>query len=425
MDIALYISTILQEQDEVSVPGLGTFFKENAIARFDAFDHAFRPPGTQIAFREEVSENKALVEYISKIKNISPASADYFAEKFGREINKELQSSGSVNFGELGVLQKTRMGLRLNAKTASFSPANFGLIAVPEPDYIPETPVAEDIPSDNPDELQATAEQDTVPQIEPPIHQPPAPASEDMLVDTPPVAEHLSHQEETDSVAEQPKKSAADPGARFYSNIFDNSDLPPVPPDTDEAVPPTEDEETIEEEAPRKRWIKEIVAVLLVAGLTFAGYFYRHQLNELFINWNNKPAATKAVRKPAPPAQPKTLSDSLSSADSIVEALKRQGLQAEKPLDTVNVSTKAEDLNAPGTVKSYEIVGPSFAKMSQATAFIKNMHSKGVYAYIIQGLPGTRIKVGLGSFKDLESAALELPRIQKDIYPNASILPIK
>lgn len=419
MDIALYISTILHEQDEVGVPGLGTFFKRDSEAHFDSSSRKFYPPGTLVAFRPEVSSDNVLVDYISKAKRISTASAEYFAEKFGREINKELQSAGSISLGDLGSLYRSDPGLRFEPGTTVFSPASFGLVPIPEPEYVStevqSEPIAQAPVQKEAESLVPETDEKTAFKAEPANH-----AS--LQVDVPQSEEPF--REDTTSGQDKPKPPQ-DPSQRMpFSNIFDNSDLPEVPLDTDEGIEPSRVLADGDDEAPRKNWLKAIIAVIIVAGLTFAGFMmYRDKLNQLFENYGKPTTTTKKVV--APVIEPQTFADTITSADSIVEALKKQGLSAEKPLDTVNVTTDAKDIKAAYGVKSYDIVGPSFAKKSQAITYITNMHKKGIYAYVIEGLPGTRIKVGLGSFKDMQAAALELPRIQKDIYPGANILPIK
>lgn len=390
MDIALYISTILQEQDELGVPGLGTFHKKKAAARFDPISKKFFPPGYQLSFTEGKTSNRSLINYISKTKNISESSADYFAEKYGNQIKNDLTASPTVQIGDLGVFHSGELGISFEPGAISFSPEGFGLTAVAEPDYIHG--------DDKLTDSNVVPEQIT-PHI-PLAEEKPAVNLEDIPYDS-----LLLHDPFNSTASTSSEVSNADTTA---NNTVD-------PPTTHEASAESE----FEEAPARRGWLIWTLALIAVAGLAVAGYFYRDQLNNLF-----QQAKAPVVKKIVPVTKTPTLSDSIMSADSIVEALRQQGLNAEKPLDTATISTKPELINEPGAVKSYDIIGPSFTKLKQAELYIKNMHAKGIYAYVVN-LPGPRIKVALGSFKDEASAKLELPRIQKDVFPGAYVQPIK
>ena len=82
MDIAQYIADLLKEKDEVGVPSLGTFYTKNVNAFFDQNSNSFVPPGRELLFKSDESDPSVLINYISKIKNLSRPSSKYFAEKF-------------------------------------------------------------------------------------------------------------------------------------------------------------------------------------------------------------------------------------------------------------------------------------------------------------------------------------------------------
>ncbi len=425
MDVVLYISTILLDEDEVGIPGLGTFYKKKSSIYFDPDQNKYFPAGLQLSFKEDAPSNRSLSKYISKIKHISEPSADYFAEKLGIQLKKELEEKGILAFGELGVFNSSESGYTFRANSSSYSPESFGLIPVSEPEYITQKNnniIVDVIP---PVGLLSTEIEDE--------------HFRELLDDVP------EHSEIDENLIESSSSPIPEPIFTEKEDSFESEKYPSetsstnaigsdIPLEQDyeggRHILPNTDEDIFTEEiefdnpSTSKSWIKETLAVIAVASLTFAGFFYRNELSMLLLK-PNTPSGIEH-KEVLPFEQPKTLNDTLTSADSIVEALRKNGLNAEKPVDTVTkVTTKAENINAPGKVKSFDIIGPSFSKSSQAQKFIRNMRFKGVYAYIVKGLPGPRIKVGLGSFKDQASAMAELLRIQKDIYPGATVLPIK
>lgn len=133
MDIAIYIAEILNESDEVSLPGVGTFFKQRINGYFDSKKNSFIPPRQFLAFRVSDKENTLLTEHLIKTKSISEASANYFISKYAEKAKDFLSTSGKMELTGLGTLKKTTTGFQFDA-SPNFKFANdfYGLKEVPE-----------------------------------------------------------------------------------------------------------------------------------------------------------------------------------------------------------------------------------------------------------------------------------------------------
>ena len=133
MDIGLYISDLLREQDEVSVPGLGTFLKIRVAGNYDKINDSFSPPTYQLSFKQSAAGFYPLSEYISRQKNLSISSAEYFIKKFSAGILELLIAANSAEIKHLGTLHKKNEVLFLEPAGTFESAGNFyGLKPVAE-----------------------------------------------------------------------------------------------------------------------------------------------------------------------------------------------------------------------------------------------------------------------------------------------------
>ena len=96
MDIAIYIAEFLRQNDEVSLPGIGTFFKQRINGYFDSKKNTYIPPRQFLAFRISDKENTFLPQYLVKTKNISEATANYFIAKYAEKVKDFIATSGNV-----------------------------------------------------------------------------------------------------------------------------------------------------------------------------------------------------------------------------------------------------------------------------------------------------------------------------------------
>ncbi len=125
MDIGFYIADLLREEDEVSVPGLGTFMKVRIAGSFDQVSNTFRPPSYQVSFKNTSSDNSLLTKYISVQKNLSASSSEYFIEKFSSNFSDLLTASGFAEIKPLGTIHKKNETLHFEASDSLEIASNF------------------------------------------------------------------------------------------------------------------------------------------------------------------------------------------------------------------------------------------------------------------------------------------------------------
>jgi hypothetical protein len=133
MDIAQYIADLLDEHEEVSIPGIGTFFRKSYGASLDKYTNTFFPPKKELSFKSEEKPASLLIEYISKTKNISLPSAKYFAEKFGETLKSDLNTYGVSDISPLGSLKFNFNEFTFTPSAAYNSNEFFGLFPLKEP----------------------------------------------------------------------------------------------------------------------------------------------------------------------------------------------------------------------------------------------------------------------------------------------------
>ncbi|MHB1176888.1 MAG: HU domain-containing protein [Daejeonella sp.] len=106
MDIGFYMTDLLRDQDEVSLPGLGTFTKVRVPGSYDQATNSFLPPGHRVSFNNISPESNSLSKYISDKKNLSRSSSEYFVKKFTSTLLDLLQTSGTAEIKPLGILHR-------------------------------------------------------------------------------------------------------------------------------------------------------------------------------------------------------------------------------------------------------------------------------------------------------------------------------
>jgi len=101
MDIANYLSELLDRHGKVGVPGLGYFTQMRVNGYYHDTEKQFYPPGYQIQFNPETFDDDTLVQHIAEKKKISLASSKYFTEKYITGLKQEVASK-EVPFANLG-----------------------------------------------------------------------------------------------------------------------------------------------------------------------------------------------------------------------------------------------------------------------------------------------------------------------------------
>ncbi|SHN09203.1 SPOR domain-containing protein [Mucilaginibacter sp. OK098] len=127
MNLADYLSELLGQYEEVSVPGLGYFVRERVNGYYNDNEARFYPPHHKVKFvPQPKDDDDTFTQYVADKKNISLASSKYFAEKFVSKLREEA-STGKYLFADLGLFytDKDQLVFKPNDKIAD-DPAFYG-----------------------------------------------------------------------------------------------------------------------------------------------------------------------------------------------------------------------------------------------------------------------------------------------------------
>ena len=345
MDITPYIADLLRQHDEVNVPSLGTFYKQRKSGFYDTESAEFLPPSHGLAFKE-TEDNFFLAEYISRQKNISASTSNYFIEKFVSQIKSQMSINGYAEIEPLGTLKKTKSGY-IFTDALSFDT---------EGEYYGLQPVAD---------------------------------LGDIVVqsDEAPVFSQFKDEAESEiAISEQPVEETAEEGKKLS-------------------------------------WATKIL--LAPASLILIGIITYLVYPQAFETFRQKTEVPEKIPVKPTIVAPKTqnLADSLAQADTIYQELAEQGFEVEKPRDTLEVTTQAQAVNTEEV--GFEIIGAAFARRTEAETYVSQLKAKGIYAKIVDNMPGSKLKISLGSFNDEASAQRELIRIKKELNKDAWIARVK
>ena len=137
MDIAQYISDLLNEHQEVSLQGIGTFYAKSATATLN--NGLYNPPSHNIAFKFEDLPSTLLIQHIIAVKNISESSAIYFIERFCENLLSSLKNEKTASIAPLGTLVSANDTFIFEPSIERANPAFYGLSNVEEMPAIPKT----------------------------------------------------------------------------------------------------------------------------------------------------------------------------------------------------------------------------------------------------------------------------------------------
>ncbi|MGZ3943527.1 MAG: HU domain-containing protein [Mucilaginibacter sp.] len=160
MDLAIYINELLGLKGEVNVPGIGFFEQKRVSGYYNEREKKFYPPHHEIIFDPESKDDDGLAAYISTKKNISPASAKYFIDKYTSGL-KAQASEQKVDITGLGHLyyEYSVLSFKADKLHGASDPSFYGLAPVKadknegipkivdkpkvKPEPVAETPVKE------------------------------------------------------------------------------------------------------------------------------------------------------------------------------------------------------------------------------------------------------------------------------------------
>jgi len=130
MDLAIYINELLGLRGEVNVPGVGYFTQKRVAGYYNESEKKLYPPRHEIVFNPEPRDDDELARYISKKKNISPASAKYFIEKYTAGLKQK--ATQGVDITGLGQLyyEYSTLTFSTDKKSGENTPSFYGFAPV-------------------------------------------------------------------------------------------------------------------------------------------------------------------------------------------------------------------------------------------------------------------------------------------------------
>lgn len=360
MDIANYLSELLGQHGEISVPGLGYFVHVRVSATYNEAERKFYPPGYKIQFDPQTLEgDDTLTQYIAEKKKISLASSKYFTDKYITALKQEV-SLQEVPFADLGWFYMDKGKIAFKSQVTNTDNALFygyEAVSIKKLNQVAEP------------EVQASAP------VPPPIQEAAAAVTATEPLPLPPPIRELQ-------VPVEPV------------------DLP---------------EEFTEEESEPKRgisiWVIISIIVVVLAAALFGVYRYKPSL----LNFSKgEEIQLPTVPKATPVVKPDT--DTVKKANTPIDstkAISQPDSALNKPV--ANTDTVAKPV--------FVIYAGSFKTAAKSELFVKDLKARGVEARILTG-PGTgpRIKVIIGSFAssaEAEAARQKLidsKKIYKDSY---------
>ncbi|MGA9211923.1 hypothetical protein [Kaistella sp.] len=103
MNFSLHLLEYLRKQGNVSIPGFGTFYLHTINAVVDKEGKNILPPGTETAFKTDISENtNDFAQYLSKQRNIPLIDAEIEIKKQINYWNATLNKDKKVEVDHLG-----------------------------------------------------------------------------------------------------------------------------------------------------------------------------------------------------------------------------------------------------------------------------------------------------------------------------------
>lgn len=112
MDIDLLskmVKELILDNDEVALPGVGSFVAEYVPATFSDRGFTINPPYKRLSFRNKASESGGgLVDFYAKCNGLDAETASKILKEFLSELRNVLESKKVVIFPGLGKLRATK-----------------------------------------------------------------------------------------------------------------------------------------------------------------------------------------------------------------------------------------------------------------------------------------------------------------------------
>ena len=406
MDIAYYLSELLEQLGEVNVPGLGSFTRVRVDGYYNGDEGRFYPPTSKLEFTQQYVDDDVLTQYIGVKKRISLASSKYFTEKYITGLKQEVISR-EIPFAELGSLYFSNGRIQFRAAQALPDPEFYGYPTISlnkksaEPAYHYEEPVVTPEPGEVEEELhehiyEPFTEDDH-------LHEP-------VTINEPEVKEETVEEEQVNYEHTTPYEPE-----RAETIIEEHNDY--FTPQQDVTTPQIEEEddfifhsadykepeveeekyeEEIEDEPARSyKWLWITLIILVVASGGVFGWFYYQQQQG------------KPVKKAKTAAAPRDTTDSTSITPTAKDT--SVGVDSSKVILVQNAPSSTID----STKRRYEVIGGEAPTLAEANKMIENFKSIALTAHIVNDAPGRRKKISLGTYNTKAEAITAVNDLRK------------
>jgi len=335
MDLAIYINELLGLKGEVNVPGIGFFQQKRIGGYYNDNEKKFYPPRHEIIFDPQPKDDdEGLAAYISNKKNISPASAKYFIEKYTTGL-KAQAAEQKVDITGLGHLfyEYSMLTFRADKAYETNDPSFYGFAPVKA-----NKSVAKAVPAEKPVTKEEQVTEKAAPE--------------------PAVAEPVDESGQTEE-----EKAYTDTRSYIPQEIVY--------------------EEEIETPHRNRTWV--IMLLLVIAALLCFGIAYQYKPG-----WFGKKAAsdtTIIIKGPAPVKKDtaKAVSDTGKAAKDLTSPAVLPGSTVKAPVDTY-------------AVVRYEVQGHSYTTPWKLKAAIARYEKSGLHPRILKDVPGPLKKITLGTY---------------------------
>lgn len=111
MDIDLLskmVAELILDNDEVALPGVGTFVAEIVPSTFSDKGYTINPPYRRLSFRQKESSDNRLVEFYARNNQLDITTAGSILKDFLSELKSILMTKKVIVFPGLGRLRATR-----------------------------------------------------------------------------------------------------------------------------------------------------------------------------------------------------------------------------------------------------------------------------------------------------------------------------
>ena len=112
MDIDLLskiVKELIQDNDEVALPGIGSFIAEIVPSVFSDKGYTINPPYRRLSFRQKGSDDENMViDFYARCNNIDTPTASRIIREFLEEMRRVLETKKSIVFPGLGKLRATK-----------------------------------------------------------------------------------------------------------------------------------------------------------------------------------------------------------------------------------------------------------------------------------------------------------------------------